>query len=909
MSEYAANIVEINFEEELGVSFGRYARATILARALPDVRDGLKPVQRRILYSMHINGNSPNARYRKSAKTVGDVMGTFHPHGDQSIYDALVRLAQSWKMRAPLVDGHGNFGSIDDDPPAAMRYTEARLAPISLELLRDIQKDTVLFQPNFDDNDREPTVLPARFPNLLVNGTSGVSTGFSTEIPPHNMTEVINAVVAIIDNEEVTLDKLMKIVKGPDFPTGGLLMGTDGLRNAYETGKGRVVLRGKTDVETQRDGRRRIIITEIPYGVVKSNLVRAIERLRTHKVVQGITDVRDESDREGLRIVVDLGRGIDADPVLAYLYKKTDLQVYQHIQMVAISNQMPKLMGLREILDAYIAHQQDVVVRRSTFDLERAEKRLHLVEGLIKAVDILDEVIATIRAAHDRPDAHQALVSKFQFTDEQAKEILDLRLHRLTGLQLLQLRDEEKSLNKEIKKLRKILKSRSVLMETIRTELIEVRDAYKSRRRTKIAGKVEPVAPKIDVTVTVKAQPVVVGVSHDGYIKRSVLASFEKSGGDARSSGVKEGDSIRWVLQTNTLHRIVLFTAAGQAYTIPVHQVPEEKWGDVGSALINVVGIEKTDRVIHAMSVSSFDEKTTIAFITKQGMIKRTSLAEFDTSRTAGVLGQKLSQSDEVVRVVSCTVDPPAAETEPTESAEGQFLVTTREGMCIRFESSKVSKQGRTAGGVRALKLFPKDYVVDALWVPMDRNGEVAIVTEEGRAKRTDLSEYPIQNRGGRGVRTVRKRSRMPHRIAAMLEWELTTVNQQRIRTVVSDGTEIILPAATMPNAMRDGNGYEFVDIKRGQKVIAVHLIEVEKLPEPEPNESPEEQMPEINAETPSTANVAPETPETLDPVNGDSGNKPQVDADKKSAKGDWARAYQPTLDLDATQTDVDPEK
>ncbi len=890
MSEFAANIVETNFEEELGISFGRYARATILARALPDVRDGLKPVQRRIVYSMYLNGNGPNARYRKSAKTVGDVMGTFHPHGDQSIYDALVRLAQDWKMREPLVDGHGNFGSIDDDPPAAMRYTEARLGPISLELIRDIQKDTVLFQPNFDDNDREPTVLPSRFPNLLVNGSSGVSTGFSTDIPPHNMTEVINAVVALIDDSEITLGKLMRIIKGPDYPTGGIMMGMDGLRKAYETGKGRIVLRGKTDVETRRDGRKRIVITEIPYGVIKSNLVRAIERLRTDKVVQGIKDVRDETDREGLRIVVDLGRGIEADPVLAYLYKKTDLQVYQHIQMVAISQQMPKLMSLREILDAYIEHQQDVVLRRSAYDLNRAEKRLHLVEGLIKAVDILDEVIATIRAAHDRAEAHQHLMAKFQFTDEQAKEILDLRLHRLTGLQLLQLQEEQKSLTAEIKKLKKVLKSRSVLMETIKTEMIEIRDAYKSKRRTKIGAKEEPAPTKIDVTVTVKEQPVVVGVSHDGYIKRSVLASFEKSGGDAESSGVKEGDSIRWVLQTNTLHRIVLFTAAGQAYTIPVHQVPEEKWGDVGSALVNVVGIEKTDRVIHAMSVENFDKTSAIAFVTKGAMIKRTLLKEFNTTRTAGVLAQKLGSDDEVIRVIPCSTTAPQTTEEANESAEGQFMVTTREGMCIRFEASKVSQQGRTAGGVRAIKLLPKDHVVDALWVPFDRNGEIAIVTEEGRAKRTELSEYPIQNRGGRGVRTVRKRNRMPHRITAMLEWEIPTLHQQRIRTVLSDGTETVLPASEISNAMRDGNGYEYIPVKRGQSVLAVHLIEPDKTVDPEPIDEQTDKVEVPVIVTPTSADSI-----TPQPANGD--NTETTEPNKE--KGDWARkAYQSAFDL-----------
>jgi len=888
MSDYAANIIDANFEDELGVSFGRYARATILARALPDVRDGLKPVQRRILYSMFINGNGPNARYRKSAKTVGDVMGTFHPHGDQSIYDALVRQAQDWKMRELLVDGHGNFGSIDDDPPAAMRYTEARLAPISLELLRDIHKDTVIFQPNFDDNDREPTVLPSRYPNLLVNGCSGVSTGFSTDIPPHNLGEVINAVIAIIDDPEIELKQLMKAIKGPDFPTGGAMMGMDGLRTAYETGKGRVVLRGKTDVETRRDGRKTIVITEIPYGVIKSNLVRSIEKMRAAKAVQGITDIRDETDREGLRMVVELGRGVDAEPVLAYLFKKTDLQIYQQIQMVAIDQQMPKLMSLREILDAYIDHQKDVLIRRSTFDLNRAEKRLHIVEGLIKAVDILDEVIATIRAAHDRAEAHQQLMHKFEFTDEQSKEILDLRLHRLTGLQILQLREEEKTLTKEIKALRRLLKSKAVLMETIRAELQEVRDTYKSSRRTKILATAEPVTTKIDVTVMVKEQPVVVGVSHDGYIKRSVMASFEKTGGDVGSAGVKEGDSLRWMLHTNTLHRIVLFTASGQYYTIPVHQIPEARWGDVGTALINVVGIEKSDRVVQVFSLTAFNEKekAVVAFVSRSGMIKRTALNDFDSTRSAGVLATKLTGDDEVITVLDCSPISPATGTaaEGTEADEGHFVVTSREGMCIRFDASQVSQQGRTAGGVRAIKLYPKDYVVDALWIPSDLDGEIAIVTEEGRAKRSGSSEYPLQNRGGRGIRTVRKRGRMPHRIAALLCWEKTLVNRTEVRVILSDATDDIVPVATMPSAARDGNGYEFASIKQGQRVLSAHLLE----PEPE---GILEQEPDVDDES---GDATPKAEETMAPPKkaeetGPTDGKPDPDGDEKD-RGNWAR-------------------
>ncbi|HIN85806.1 MAG TPA: hypothetical protein EYN06_04925, partial [Myxococcales bacterium] len=689
----------------------------------------------------------------------------------------------------------------DDDPPAAMRYTEARLASIAMELTRDLEKDTVTFQPNFDDNDTEPTVLPARYPNLLVNGTSGVSTGFSTEIQPHNLGEVIDGLVALIENPKVELDELMQYIKGPDFPTGGIAMGVEGLRDAYETGKGRVVLRAKTTIESGRDNRKNIIITEIPYGVIKSNLVRDMEKLRVAKVVQGIKDVRDETDREGLRIVVELGRGIDAAPVLAYLYKKTDLQVYRHFHMVAILDRTPCMLGLKEILVAYLEHQKEVVRRRTGYDLGRARTRLHIVEGLIKAVDILDEVIATIRASQDRKDAHANLMAKFAFTDEQTTAILDLRLHRLTSLQIFQLQDEEKKLRKAIKKLEKILKSTKELMRTIQNELMVVKEQHADPRRTVIRAEIEQVATKIEVTVTVKEQKVMLGVSNSGYIKRAVRASFEKTEGDPELAGVKEGDFARWILSSNTLHTLLLFTEKGQCCTIAAHQIPDCKWGDLGTALVNIVGIDKEDKVVHAMSVSEFKDDHFIAFITKNGVVKRCCIKDFDSARTAGVLAIKLADGDQVVRIIP-------------QAKDGDLLMITHSGVSIRFGVDQVSVQGRNASGVRGIKLRPHDAIVDGTWlapeVEGEAHGEIAIITREGRAKRTPATEYPSQRRGGRGVRAVIQRQRMPHRLSSVLWLPPENINHREIRMILDNGTVQTQALSLMRSAARDGNGYEF---------------------------------------------------------------------------------------------------
>ena len=853
MSDFASRVIDATLETELGTSFGRYARATILARAIPDARDGLKPVQRRIVYAMFLAGNTHEKRYRKCAKTVGDVMGSFHPHGDSSIYDAMVRLAQYWKLRHPLVDGHGNFGSIDDDPPAAMRYTEARLAAISQELTRDIKKNTVAFQPTFDDSDVEPTVLPARFPALLVNGTSGVSTGFATEIQPHNLGECIDAVIALIDDPEIDVVGLMDFVKGPDFPTGGIMMGLEGLQLAYETGRGRVVLRGRTAMETARDKTETIVISEIPYGVIKSNLVKQIERLRVDKIVPGIRDVRDESDREGLRIVVDLKRGVDATPVLAFIHKKTDLQVYRHFQMVAIVDNTPKLLGLKPLLEAYLEHQRDVVRRRSRFDLDRAQARLHIVDGLMRAVDILDEVIATIRGSKNRAQAHERLMERFEFSDLQSKEILDLRLHRLTSLQILQLKDERKALLEQIEELTGILGSHFVLMEVIRRELLEVRKAYADERRTTIEAEIEDIAAKIEVTVTVKPQPQVIGVSRGGYVKRSSQPSFAAT----EEAGLKVEDSLRWILQSNTLHRLLLFTTRGRAFAVPVHQLPEAKWGDVGTNLVNLVGLEKDDAIVAAIDVESFETADEAVFVTRTGAIKRTPLKDFDAQRSAGVTAMKVAEDDEIVT---------AGRTDGT----GDFVLFTMEGNCIRFEASEVPSRGRSAGGVRGMKLNSRDTVLGLIQVAGDDNGEIGVLTCEGRSKRTGLGEFPRQKRGGRGVRLVRKRQRDPHRIGGVVWWPDRVAQVERLCIRLSNWVLLERGVSELQNAARDGRAYEFEALEKGVEVAEVYRLGIE----PEGGEEVAE------AETTEVPAEAPETAEA-----------PLPDALTTGQRGGWAQA------------------
>ncbi|MGF9699229.1 MULTISPECIES: DNA gyrase subunit A [Paenibacillus] len=726
-------------EEVVGDRFGRYSKYIIQDRAIPDVRDGLKPVQRRILYAMYDSGNTPEKPYRKSAKTVGDVMGNYHPHGDSSIYEGMVRMAQPWKMGHMLVDGHGNWGSQDDDPAAAMRYTEARLSPIAMEMLRDIEKRTVLFKDNFDNTAKEPVVLPSRYPNLLVNGVSGISSGFATEIPTHNLREVIDACIAVMEKPSIELDDIMMFIKGPDFPTGGLIMGGDGILDAYRTGKGRIYLRSKTDIENMRGGKQQIVITEIPYQVVKSRLVTAMENIRLEKKVEGIAEVRDESGRDGLRIVVELKKDADAQGILAYLLKKTDLQVTYNFNMVAIVNKAPQQLGLKSILEAYIAHQREVVTFRTKYELEKAEDRAHVLEGLVKALNILDEVIAAIKASKNRQDAQNNLMWMFGFSERQADSILTLQLYRLTNLEITSLQKELDDLMKKIAQLRSILDSDRKLIGVIRKELMEIREKYGIDRRSAIQGEVEEL--KVNLEVLVNAEDVFVTLSKEGYVKRTGMQSFTRSGGERNGSGVKEGDYISQVLEVNTLENLLVFTKKGQYFLLPVHQVPEFKWKDPGTAIVNVIPLAKDDRIASVLAVKSFEEEGhSLVFVTRKGQVKRTELKEYVTKRSGAVAACKVGKDDEVLSVHLST-------------GGKDIMLITKEAMAIRFREDEVNPMGRVSGGVRGIQLKDTDEVVSALWVEGDE-GEIAVLSDLGYGKRSLLLDYALQSRGGKGIAT-----------------------------------------------------------------------------------------------------------------------------------------------------------
>lgn len=795
-------------EEVVGDRFGRYSKYIIQDRAIPDVRDGLKPVQRRILYAMYESGNTPDKPYRKSAKTVGDVMGNYHPHGDSSIYDGMVRMAQPWKMAHVLVDGHGNWGSMDDDPPAAMRYTEARLSSIAMELLRDIDKRTVLFKDNFDNTAKEPVVLPSRYPNLLVNGVSGISAGFATEIPTHNLREVIDACVALIDKPDISLEQLMQVIKGPDFPTGGIIMGEEGIREAYRTGKGRIYIRARTAIEDMKGGRQQIVVTEIPYQVIKSKLVTAIEMIRIEKKIEGIAEVRDESGRNGLRIVIELKKDADAAGILTYLLKKTDLQVAYSFNMVAIVNKTPKQFGIKELLEAYVEHQKDVVTRRSQYELEKAEDRAHILEGLAKALDILDEVIATIKASKNRQDAQKNLVERFGFTERQADAILTLQLYRLTNLEITAIEKELKDIRKTIQYLRGILSSLTKLMGVIKQEMTEIRDKYGIDRRSDIQEEIEEL--KVNLEVMVAPEDVLVTLSHDGYLKRTSMLSFTRSGGEIESSGVKENDYIRHLLEVNTIDNLLLFTRKGLSFLLPVHQIPEFKWKENGTPVVNVIPIAKEDRIVSVIPTKSFDEPgKSLVFATKRGQVKRTELKEYQTSRSGGLVAVKLGDGDEVVDV------------RLSDNAK-EILLVTRLGMSIRFKEMEVNPMGRAAAGVRGIQLRDEDEVVAAEWVEGDE-GEVWVVSDQGYAKSSLLLDYPIQGRGGKGIITFEfKEGKRVKPNGTVLQEAFFVKHPIRLTAILKSGGQHTFTTEESPIEDRKSTGKPIVPLVKGDLVAAI---------------------------------------------------------------------------------------
>lgn len=740
--------LDLPLEEVIGDRFGRYSKYIIQDRALPDVRDGLKPVQRRILYAMFEENNTHDKNFRKAAKTVGTVIGNYHPHGDTSVYDAMVRLSQDWKMRNILVEMHGNNGSVDGDPAAAMRYTEARLSSFASELLRDIHKETVDFIPNFDDTLKEPIVLPAKFPNLLVNGSTGISAGYATDIPPHNLGEVIDAVIMKIDRPNISVDELMKVIKGPDFPTGGIIQGVDGLRKAYETGKGRVVVRGRATIERLRSNREQIIIDEIPYDVNKANMVKKIDELRLDRKVEGIAEVRDETDRTGLRVVIELKKDVNSEGVLHYLYKHTDLQVTYNFNMVAIQDHTPQLLSLSQILEAYISHQKEVVTRQTTYDLTKAKERAHIVEGLVKAISVLDDLIQTIRASKDKQDAKKRIIEQYEFTEAQAEAIVTLQLYRLTNTDITALQKEAEELQNTIAYLESILSSEKKLLQTVKKDLRKLQKTYGDPRRTTIEEEIEKL--KIDIEVVVASEDVLVSITEDGYIKRTSLRSYGASNGE--DFAMKDDDHLVRLVEVNTTDNLLLFTNRGRYIFAPVHELPDIRWKDMGQHLSNLVTLEKDERVVQCIPVRDFDQSKYLLFFTKNGMTKRSELIKYKAQRhLRALIAIHLKDDDEVVNVHLTDEDD-------------EVFVASNAGYGLWYDTSEISVVGPRAAGVKSIQLKENEYVVSGQ-VIQNSDPSLVIVTQRGACKRMSLRDFEKTTRARRGVLMLRELKSKPHRI------------------------------------------------------------------------------------------------------------------------------------------------
>ena len=774
------DIQELNLEDVMGDRFGRYSKYIIQDRALPDIRDGLKPVQRRILYAMFVEGNTSEKQFRKSAKTVGNVIGNYHPHGDSSVYEAMVRLSQDWKLRDVLVEMHGNNGSMDGDPAAAMRYTEARLSKISEELLRDLDKKTVDFVLNFDDTEEEPTVLPARFPNLLVNGATGISAGYATEIPTHNLGEVIDATIHTIDHPKATVKELMQFVKGPDFPTGAIIQGIDELEQAYETGKGKVVVRSKTSIEAIKGGKSQIVVTEIPYEVNKALLVKKIDEIRLNKKIEGIAEVRDESDRTGLQIVIELKKEANAEGILNYLLKNTELQINYNFNMVAIDARRPMQVGLKKILDSYIAHQKEVITKRTQFDLNKAQDRLHIVDGLMKALSILDEVIALIRNSNDKKDAKEKLVETYDFTMIQAEAIVSLQLYRLTNTDITILQEEKLDLNERVATLTSILKSEKTLLQVMKQELRELKKKYATPRLTEIQAEIKEI--KIETEILIPEEEVYVVATKQGYYKRVSPRSFASSAPE--ENGLREGDEVLLVQKVSTLDSLVLFTSKGNYLHLPVHEIPEAKWKDVGHHLSQSISLATNEIILSGMvkekDSTEMYQDWTVVFFTKEGLVKQTALNEFNTYR-----GYKTRTSN-AIKLKTATDEVVAIELVPNQ--EQEIFIVTHCGFGLRYELSEVPVVGTVASGVKAINLRKDDFVAGAMvYSPEHKVVSAFLATQRGAVKRFNVLEVSMLTRAKRGLMVLRELKSNPHRVV-YLDGNITSKQEY---VIVSTNGEI----------------------------------------------------------------------------------------------------------------------
>lgn len=794
-------VIDVCIDDSIKESYLDYSMSVIVGRALPDAKDGLKPVHRRILYAMHELGLGSRASYKKSARIVGDVIGKYHPHGDSAVYEALVRMAQDFSMRLELVDGQGNFGSIDGDNAAAMRYTEAKMTQASEEILRDIEKDTVDFVANYDDTLKEPDVLPSRIPNLLINGSSGIAVGMATSIPPHRIDEVVDALIFMIDHKDCSLESLMDFIKGPDFPTGGIIFGKQGILEAYRTGRGRIKVRAKIHIEATKN-KEVIIIDEVPYQVNKARLVEQISELAKEKVIEGIAEVRDESDREGIRVVIELKKDAMSEIVLNHLYKSTSMETTFGIILLAINNKEPKIFTLLELLKLFVSHRKTIVIRRTIFDLEKAKARAHILEGLKIALDFIDEVIAIIRSSKDTEEAKEALIERFGLSDLQSKAILEMRLQRLTGLERDKIEQEYRELLAEIEELNHILRSEEKLNEIIKSELLEVKEKFSSARKTEIEDDYDA----IDIEDLIPDQQVVVTMSHRGYVKRVPLKTYEKQnrGGKGKISGnTHEDDFIKSFFVANVHDTILFVTNKGQLYWLKVYKIPEAGRTAIGKAVVNLIQIQQDEKIMATITTKDFDQNKSLIFFTRNGIIKRTNLNEYSNIRSVGVRAIRLDDEDELV--TASIID----------GSVNELFIATYEGMCIRFSVKDIREIGRVSRGVTGIKFKAKDdYVVSAVTIRGNED-KLLTVSEKGIGKQTTAEAYRLQSRGGKGVIAMKLTSKTGKLVSVV------GINDEKmdLMLLTSNGKMIRVDTQAIREAGRNTSGVKIVDVT-GEKVV-----------------------------------------------------------------------------------------
>lgn len=830
MSDIKDKLIPTELNAEVKKSFISYAMAVIVNRALPDVRDGLKPVHRRIIFDMNELGMTPDKPYRKSARIVGDVLGKYHPHGDSSVYDAMVRLAQDFSIRYMLVEGQGNFGSVDGDGAAAMRYTEARLSKLSMQMIGEIDKDTVDFYPNFDASLMQPSVLPARYPNLLVNGSSGIAVGMATNIPPHNMGEVVDAVLAMIDNPDIDLDGIMEFIKGPDFPTGGIILGTSGIREAYYTGRGRIVVRARSEVETLPNGRDRIVIDELPYMVNKAKLIGKIAELVHDKRLDGIGDIRDESDRDGMRIVIELKRDAQAQVVLSYLYKHTQLQDTFGVIMLALVDGEPRVLTLKEMLFYYLKHQEDVVTRRTRFDLDKSLARAHIVEGLLKALDNIDEVVHIIRNSPDTPTAKQRLMERFEFSDKQAQAILDMRLARLTSLEADKLHGEYDDLQRSIAYYQGLLSDRAKLMQVIRTEISEVRRKFADERRTAIS----PLEGEIDIADLIPIDDMIVTMTHFGYVKRLSQSTYRlqnRGGKGVAALSTREEDFVEHMYVVNSHSDMLFFTDRGRVYGLKCYEIPESGRTARGTAIVNLLQLAGGEKVTQMLPIPDRDSEDYLMMATRKGMIKKTPLSDFINLRKSGLIAVNLRDEDALIGV------------QLTDGSR-EVMLATRRGKSIRFRESSVRSTGRASQGVRSIRLINNDEVVSMSAVEEDK--QVLCISSHGYGKRTNVNEYRGQERGGKGVMVMNLTEKTGD-LASMLMVD----QDDELMIITDDGTIIRTPAGDIRECGRVTQGVRLMRVGEGSRIVDVDIAAPEDdegiVDSVERPDAPEEEFSENN--------------------------------------------------------------